>query len=220
MDDDIKESKITFINHMFKFDDETKNELSNFIQYSILAIIPIVTLNKLMKKYIPDADDDKGSIEITFEVLLQIILLVIGIYYIHRLLTYIPTYSGSDYPDLNPTSFMLIFLIIILSLQSKLGDKINILVNRLSDLWNGETTVKSKKPKTVKEVNDEKMKQQQEEHIMQMQLNSQAVHPQDSAQPRQQLPDYNVMYSNPLQDNQDNLMAANEVMGGGFGTQF
>jgi len=115
---------------------------------------------------------------------------------------------------------MLIFLIIILSLQSKLGDKINILVNRLSDLWNGETTVKSKKPKTVKEVNDEKMKQQQEEHIMQMQLNSQAVHPQDSAQPRQQLPDYNVMYSNPLQDNQDNLMAANEVMGGGFGTQF
>lgn len=219
MDDDIKESKITFINHMFKFDDDTKNELSNFIQYSILAIIPIVTLNKLMKKYIPDSDEDKGSIEITFEVILQIILLVIGIFYIHRLITYIPTYSGSDYPDLNPTSFMLIFLIIILSLQSKLGDKINILVNRLSDLWSGETTVKSNKPKTVKEVNEEKMKQQQEEHIMQMQLNSQALQPQDPMQ-QQQLPDYNNMYSRPISDHsENNLMAANEALGG-FGTQF
>lgn len=219
MDDDIKESKITFINHMFKFDDDTKNELSNFIQYSILAIIPIVTLNKLMKKYIPDSDEDKGSIEITFEVILQIILLVIGIFYIHRLITYIPTYSGSDYPDLNPTSFMLIFLIIILSLQSKLGDKINILVNRLSDLWSGETTVKSNKPKTVKELNEEKMKQQQEEHIMQMQLNSQALQPQDPMQ-QQQLPDYNNMYSRPIPDHsENNLMAANEALGG-FGTQF
>ena len=65
MDEDaVKELKPTFINHMFRFDDETKHELSNIIQYVVLAIIPIVTLNKLMKKYIPDADDDKGSFEI------------------------------------------------------------------------------------------------------------------------------------------------------------
>lgn len=218
MDDDEKTSKITFLNHMFKFNDDTKFELSNLIQYTGLAIIPVVILNKLMKHYIPDADEEKGSLEITFEIIMQILLLIIGIYYIHRLVTYVPTYSESEYPDLNATSFILVFLIIILSLQSKLGEKINILVNRIIDLWNGESKLEKKpqsKPKTVQEVNQQRQQQQlqQEELIqMQMQQQSQMVPAQ---QPKQSLPDYNMMYSNPI-NNDDGLMAANEALGGAY----
>ena len=83
--------KPTFLNHMLRFDDETKHELSNIIQYVVLAIIPIVTVNKLMKKYIPDADEEKGTFEISFEILIQLIVLLIAIYYINRLIIYIPT---------------------------------------------------------------------------------------------------------------------------------
>ena len=151
MDEDIaKEVKPTFLNHMLRFDDETKHELSNIIQYVVLAIIPIVTVNKLMKKYIPDADEEKGSFEISFEILIQLIVLLIAIYYINRLIIYIPTYSGTDYPDMNITPLLLIFLVIVLSLQSKLGEKINIIVDRISDLWEGETKLdKNKKTKNT-----------------------------------------------------------------------
>ena len=104
-----KEIKPTFLNHMLRFDDETKHELSNIIQYVVLAIIPIVTVNKVMKKYIPDADEEKGTFEISFEILIQLIVLLIAIYYINRLIIYIPTYSGTDYPEMNITPLLLIF---------------------------------------------------------------------------------------------------------------
>merc|ERR1711916_225973 len=97
--DDIKQEKLDFFSHLFRFDNETKHELSNIIQYTVLAIIPIVVLNKVMKRYIPDADEDKGSLEITFEVLLQIIVLLLGVFYIHRLVIFVPTYITTDYPD-------------------------------------------------------------------------------------------------------------------------
>ena len=51
--DDIKQpEKLDFVSHLFRFDNETKHELSNIIQYTVLAIIPIVVLNKVMKKHL------------------------------------------------------------------------------------------------------------------------------------------------------------------------
>ena len=64
-----------FFNHVFKFDDSTKKELLNIIQYAILSIIPIAVLNKSVQKIIPDADEEKGSIEILVEVLIQLIVM-------------------------------------------------------------------------------------------------------------------------------------------------
>ena len=45
------------------------DELLNIIQYAVLAIIPIIILLKLIKNYIPEADDDKGSLVILVEVM-------------------------------------------------------------------------------------------------------------------------------------------------------
>ena len=85
LDEDKKSNKKTFMNHVFRFDQETKFDLTNICQYSLLAAIPIVALNKLMKHYIPEADETKGSIEILFEIIGQLIILFIGLFYIHRI---------------------------------------------------------------------------------------------------------------------------------------
>ena len=44
----------------------------------------------------------------------------------------------SLYESMNLTSIVLAFLIIILSLQTKIGLKVNILYDRLLELWNGK----------------------------------------------------------------------------------
>jgi signal recognition particle GTPase len=44
-----------FFGYVFNFDSETKSELMNITQYALMALIPIVFLNKIMQKFIPEA---------------------------------------------------------------------------------------------------------------------------------------------------------------------
>jgi hypothetical protein len=130
-------SKKGFLNHVFNFDNDSKSDLLNIIQYTVIAIIPIVVLNKLMQKYVPEADEKKGSVEILAEVLIQIIVMFVGLLIIHRIITYVPTYSGMEYPEFSIIFVVLAILMITLSLQTKLGEKVGILVDRISELWEG-----------------------------------------------------------------------------------
>ena len=61
--DNSDESK-SFFKHVFNFDDDSKSDILNIIQYALLAIIPVVLLNKSMGKYVTESDDKKGSLEI------------------------------------------------------------------------------------------------------------------------------------------------------------
>ena len=54
----------------------------------------IIFLNKIIQKFIPEADDTKGSFELLAEILAQIMAMFIGIVFINRVVTYLPTYSG------------------------------------------------------------------------------------------------------------------------------
>ena len=134
-----------FVKHVFNFDEESKCEILNIIQYAVLALLPIIILNKVMQKYVPEADDEKKSIEILSEVLAQVIFMFLGIFFIHRILTYIPTYSGEQYPTWNIIGPIIPMLVIITSLQTKLGEKISILVDRLVELWEGPKDTKKGK---------------------------------------------------------------------------
>ena len=67
------------------------------------------------------------------------IIILNKIIIIHRIITYIPTYSGFKYENLTLTNVILAFLIIVLSIQTKLGLKVNIIVDRVLELWNGPT---------------------------------------------------------------------------------
>jgi len=130
-------SKKTFLGHVFSSTEEGKAEIFNVVQYAFMGVIPIVLLNKLIQRFIPEADAEKSSLELLAEIFIQIIVMFCGIIIIHRVITYFPTYSGFKYEHLILTNVILAFLIIILSIQTKIGIKINILVDRVNDLWNG-----------------------------------------------------------------------------------
>jgi len=218
--------KPSFFKHVFNFNDESKSEMLNIIQYAVLAVIPVIVLNKLMQKYVPEADDEKGSVEITAEVLGQIVIMFLGILIIHRMITFVPSYSGEKYADFNVTSIILAMLVIILSLQTKLGEKVSILVDRIMELWEGPKDTKNGKNGKKGSV---KVSQpiSQNQAAMNQSLGTTSISSLPTGQPTQQMPDYNNMYQ---QDNtplvgaatpglegfSDGPVAANSVGGGAF----
>ena len=130
----------TFVSHVFSTTEEGKAEILNVIQYSMFGIIPIIILNKLIQRFIPEADPEKSTLEISVEILIQLIIMFCGIIIIHRIITFFPTYSGFKYDNLILTNVILAFLVIVLSIQTKLGIKVNILIDRLGELWNGPSS--------------------------------------------------------------------------------
>jgi hypothetical protein len=152
----------------------------------------------------------------------------LGIFMIHRIILAIPTYSKIKYQDFHVTNIVLGFLVIVLSLHTKLGEKSNILIDRLFDMIEG------KKP-------------EQEGAQNQNSGGGGGVVTQGLQQARQPTQSQNMvnainggtgqsfdhMYggpANPLQNanmpsmqnliNNDGLLAANEALGGSFGTAF
>ena len=77
--DSVDNSK-NLLKHVFNFDDDSKSDMMNIIQYSLVALLPVVVLNKSMSKYVPEADETKGSLEVSAEILIQVILMFIGLY--------------------------------------------------------------------------------------------------------------------------------------------
>ena len=228
-----------FFKHVFNFNQESKDEMLNIIQYAVLALIPVVILNKLMQRFVPEADEDKGSIEISAEVLAQVIVMFLVILIIHRIITYIPTYSGEKYVEFSVTNIILGMLVIILSLQTKLGEKVSILVDRFIELWegySGESKNKNDKKNKNKNKSNVKVSQpiSQNQTAMNQSLNSMGSTSINSLPPvqstmTQQLPNYDQMYqqdSTPLigaaSPVSENFEPAPANMGGGgaFGSTF
>lgn len=129
-----------FFSHVFSLDQNAKSNVMNVIQYCLIAIIPITILNKLVQRLFPEADDKKGTVELLAEAIGQIVGTLLGVYFIHRFITYIPTYSGVEMGNLNLFSCILVFLVISFNIQTKLGSKINILTNRVMELWDGKNS--------------------------------------------------------------------------------
>ena len=131
-----------FFNYVFNFDSDNKAILLNMFQYILIALIPIIVVLKLIKEYIPEDDDKKESIELILEIVIQIGVLFIAIYLIDKIIRYFPTYSNVPYTKFNEISFIIPTLVLIMTMQTKLGAKINILYDRVLELWNGKTQSK------------------------------------------------------------------------------
>ena len=82
-------------------------------------------------------DEDIGSLEIIAEVIGQLALLILSIWFINKMVRYFPTYSGVAYHSFNETNFLIPFLIIMMTMQTRLGEKIKILSERVMELWEG-----------------------------------------------------------------------------------
>jgi hypothetical protein len=206
---------MSLLSHVFSSTEEDKAEILNVVQYALLGVVPVVVLNKLIQRFIPEADPDKSSVELLAEIVIQIIVIFCGLIFAHRLITYIPTYSGFKYENLTLTSVVLAFLVIVLSIQSKVGLKVNIIVDRLNDLWNGEAKAPAK--------NENRSRYPVSQHAP-----SQADYLDNSAVQHDMFPPAPVATSHPPPRNDQHKepmfspgpMAANGVLGGSFGSAF
>jgi hypothetical protein len=228
--DDLDNSK-GFLKHVFNFDDESKGDILNLLQYIFIGLIPIVLLNKSMQKYVPELDEKKGSIEITSEVLIQLMVMFMGLFLIHRIITFVPTYSGIKYHDIRIIFTVLPVLMITLSLQTKLGEKVAVLVDRVYEYINGEEEDKKKKKNGNGNV---KVSQPIAGQMVSQPVNKYtdgtaiSALPTNDVSQTQQLPDYDNMYrqdttplvgaASPGMGDITEPMAANSVLGnsGGF----
>jgi len=232
----LSKSPSGFIKHMTNFDEDTKCQLLNMFQYSILSIIPVILILKAVRNFVPIEDDSKGTIEITAECIAQIALIIVTIWFSNRAIMYIPTYSGCEYTKFDAISFLLPFILILVTMQTKLGAKINILIDRAMDLWNGKKEY-AVQPKTQVKVNvtqpiSGQHQPSQADYLDQSQLlpsmPGMTGLPQQ-APPQQKDPDFNQMYntqSTPMpgaanpnigyEGFNDGPMAANASLGGSF----
>ena len=125
------------VKHIFKFDDETKSNLMNIAQYTVLAVIPVAILQNISEKVFPEYDASKGTMELLAEILGQSLMACIGLFFIHRVITAVPTFSGTAMGDINLFSIIVIFLLSSFMFDGKVEKKFKAISNRMMDLWDG-----------------------------------------------------------------------------------
>lgn len=250
--------KQSFFKTVFNFDEDSRGEYFNMIQYTLMAIIPILILNKGIGYIMPMVDETKGSIELSLEVIIQSTLLFIGILIINKAIRYFPTYSGINYQPMDMLSLIPLFLVIMLSLQTRIGQKSAIIVDRTLEIISDKTGVDLDKKKTKDNTNKNSQVQKSGHPMVPTTMpsrtqptggNQQIANamtgggmgttslnslPMDNGSSGSYSgPDFNSMYSGPdmsIPNSQSGLqgdllgnnepMAANSVLGGGFGTAF
>ena len=213
--------KKSFLSHVFSTTEEGKAEVLNVVQYATLGVIPVVVLNKLVQRFIPEADSENSTLELSVEIFLQLLIMFCGVIVIHRIITYFPTYSGFKYDNLTLTNVILTFLIVILSIQTKLGIKVNILADRAYELWNGP----QENVKVSKKQQNNHVVSQADYYDMAAMNNTDSLPPPPIVTSKPSSNDsYNQMGGNtstPINDLQmGGPQAANTVLGGSFGSYF
>jgi hypothetical protein len=218
-----------FIQHVFNFDEDHRGEMLNILQYTFLSIIPLIVITKLTERIIPGVDIQKGSIEITGEILAEIFILFMGFYFTNKTITFIKPYSEVEYPTIVIQS--LSFMFIILSMNTKISNKVNVLFDRISTVWNGSNYYDDKKGKnmnvkvsqplsnSIGSINQSQNQQQQQSYSDTSLINNLPI---TNSQYNQKEPNFNAMYqtsstplieaNTPINDS-NQIMAANELLG-------
>jgi hypothetical protein len=180
--------KPNFFSHVFDFEKDSRSEMLNIAQYSVIAAVFVVLLNKAFDSYMPDNDPTKTAVALSFEVLLQCVLLFLGIVFIHRIISYIPTISGVVYAPQNVITVILPVLVVLLSSNTGIGRKVSLLVDKMSGT--------AKKP-TKAPQQQQQQQQQQQPGLLPYGVNTSNPMGQSSIPTATPEPDFNSMFSGP-----------------------
>lgn len=121
----------SFVDYMTSFSASEKGQLMNLVQYCGIAVIPLLAILKLMKIYMPINNPLKPTSELVFEVLIQLVIILVAFFFIHKLVLYFPTYSKVNYENFSLLSGMLPLLFLMFTLDTKISEKLNVLFDRL-----------------------------------------------------------------------------------------
>ena len=139
---EIPAKKKGFFEYVFNFDSDTKTHLLNIVQYCALVFLPLGSLDYLMKKIFPDADEGKGTVDLLGEILGQTVLTVVAVVFIHRIITFIPSYSGTAIGNLNMWTLIVSFILAIFTVENQVSKKVTILLTRLENGYSKSTSGK------------------------------------------------------------------------------
>jgi len=211
-------TKDNIFNKIFTYDEDMKYDSINLFQFILFSIIPIVLLSKFIENYSPDINNNKPTIELLLEIILQINVLFIGFYLIQHIVINIPTFSGKKYPEMFIVASIIPVLFSIISTDNQLNIKINILFSRFTNLWNGtsennipqekniQTQIKVSQPlsssysqnqmfnDTTFQNNSLNISQQSSSTNGTSLINELPTNPVNSPTLQQNYPDYNSMY--------------------------
>jgi len=223
----VQDESTGFFNYVFNFDSENKHRIMNMIQYTLLTIIPVLLILRGIKHIIPEDDDSKGSFEILAESVGQVILIMLAIWITNKIINYIPTYSGEEYPKFNEISFIIPFIIILATMQTKLGAKFNILIERFMNFVFGgrDEQKRDQQGQNVVRVTQPMAGQQQHQPSQADYLDRNQLLPSNpmlssmpTKFPPQQLQQQQPTQTPDVYPMSNEPMAANEGGGGGWGS--
>ena len=153
----------SFIDYITSFSATEKAQVMNLVQYCGIAVLPLLAVLKFMKIYMPISNPLKPTSELVFEVIVQLLVILVSFFFIHKLVLYFPTYSEVKYENFSLLSGMLPLLFLMFTLDTKISEKLNVLFDRLLSMvglikepfdkeegeGEGEGEEKDKKPKNV-----------------------------------------------------------------------
>ena len=124
----------SFVSYMTSFSSTEKAQMLNIGQYCGISIIPLLAVLKIMKIYMPVNNPLKPTSELVFEVILQLVVILVAFFFIHKLVLYFPTYSQVNYENFSLLSGMLPLLFLMFTLDTKISEKLNVLFDRLLEM--------------------------------------------------------------------------------------
>ena len=123
-----------FFTYVFKLSRFKQEDLMNIVQYSILSVVPVMLFIYFTKKYFPTVNDKDTSLYIFIITFIELIFMIVGIFFIDRMVNYIPTYSGKYYETINLTTIILIFVLFMLLTHGGFRQRTSVLLQRF-DNW-------------------------------------------------------------------------------------
>jgi len=149
--------KVGFFHHMFNLKKGEKSELYNVLQYSILALLPLIVLIRINQNLWPKSNETKGTVELLAEMIGEIVVTCLIVFVVFRVIEYIPTFSGEPLKCIN---ILTIITTVIISLpwydkDSNVANKAKELHKRinsnlptfLSSTLDNQSDIKSKREK-------------------------------------------------------------------------
>lgn len=135
MDDSIKPiTNQGFFSYVFKLSKFKQEDLLNIIQYSSLSVFPIMLFIYFTKKYSPTATHEDSSVYMFIITFIELMFMIIGIFFIDRIINYIPTFSGKYYETINLTTVIIVFVTLMLLSHAGFRERTAILLYRF-DKW-------------------------------------------------------------------------------------
>ena len=123
-----------FFTYVFRLSRFKQEDLMNIIQYTLISIIPVILFVYFTKKYFPIIDDNDSSLYIFIITVIELIFMIIGIFFIDRIINYIPTYSGKYYETINLTTIVIIFILFMLTIETGFKARTVLMLERF-DKW-------------------------------------------------------------------------------------